>query len=52
MDEGNDFEADVGVELSLDIAAVERMGAFVVEAFGVDGVDGEDFDAASFDEVS
>ena len=43
VNEGDDLKADVGVELGLDVTAVEGVGALVVEGLGVDGVDGEDF---------
>lgn len=50
-DEGNDLFTKVGIEDGLDIAAVERMRAFVVEAEAVDGIDAENFDFAAFDEI-
>jgi hypothetical protein len=50
-DEGNDLFAEVGIENGLDIAAVKRVSAFVVEAEAIDGVDGIELDAAGVDEI-
>ena len=49
-DEGDDFFAEVGIEDGLDVAAVEGMRGFVVEAEAVDGVNAEEFDTAGVDE--
>ena len=50
-DEGNDLFAKVGIEDGLDVTAVEWVRAFVVKAEAVDGIDAEDFDFATFDEI-
>lgn len=50
-DEGDDFLAKVGIENGLNVAAMKRMSAFVIEAEAVDGIDTEDFYFAGFDEI-
>jgi hypothetical protein len=49
-DERDHFLGEIAVEHGLDIAAMEGMGALVVEAEAIDGVDGVELDAASVDE--
>jgi hypothetical protein len=51
-DEGNDFLAKVGIEDGLHVAAVKGMGAFVIEAEAVDGIDAEEFYFAALDKIS
>src|SRR5262249_50583789 len=51
-DEGNDFFTEVGIENRLHVAAMKRMRTVVVEAEAVDGIDGEEFDFSSINEVS
>ena len=51
VDERNDFLGEVGIEYGLDVAAMEGMSTFVVEAESVDGIDGVELDAASVDEL-
>ena len=49
--ERNDLFAKVGIESRLDVAAVEGMSGFVVEAETVDGIDGIKLDTAGIDEI-
>lgn len=51
-DEGDDLLAKIRIENGLDIAAMERVRALIVEAEAVDGIDGEEFDAAGIDEIA
>src|SRR5690349_14922093 len=48
-DKGNDFFAQVRIELRLNVAAMERMSGLVVEALAVDGIDAVEFDAPCID---
>src|SRR6266446_212935 len=50
-DEGNDFFAQIGIKNGLDVAAMKRMRAFIVETEPIDGIDGEEFYSSSVDEI-
>ena len=50
VNEGDNFLGEVGIEDGLDVAAMEGVRAFVVEAEAVDGIDGVELDAAGIDE--
>src|SRR6266404_2311898 len=50
-DEGNDFFTQIGVKNGLDVAAMKRMRAFIVETEAIDGVDGEEFHSSGVDEI-
>src|ERR1700674_3783909 len=51
VDEGHDLFAEIGIEHGLDIAAMERMRGFVVEAVAVDGIDAKEFDLAAVNKI-
>src|SRR5690348_18279000 len=50
-DERNDFLPKVGIEDGLNVAAMEGMGALVVKAQAIDGIDAIKLDATGVDEV-
>ena len=50
-DERDDFFAQIGIELRLDVAAMKGMRGLVVKALPVDGIDAIKFDAAGIDEI-
>src|SRR5882672_4928559 len=50
-DEGNDFFTQIRVKNGLDVAAMKRMRAFIVETEAIDGVDGEEFHSSGVDEI-
>ncbi len=51
-DEGNDLGSDVGVVLRLNVAAMKRMRALVVETFSADLADREEFHPPAVDELA
>ena len=50
-DKRHNLFAKVGIEDGLDIAAVERVRALVVKAEAVDGIDGEELNAAALNKI-
>src|SRR6267378_5648740 len=50
-DEGNDFFAQIGVKNGLDVAAMKRMRAFIIETEAINGVNGEEFYFSGVNEI-
>src|SRR6266850_929460 len=50
-DKGNDFFTQIGVENGLDVAAMKRMRALIIETEAIDGVNGEEFHSSGVNEI-
>ncbi len=50
-DKGHDLFTQIRIDHRLDVAAMERVRVFVVKSKPVDGIQGEQFDAPTIDEI-